>query len=66
MVRESRSRQSGQIWSYKVYFSADVASSREISVKIVDVRDTTKIQVLEGHTKAVRAVTWCPDGQYVV
>lgn len=34
-------------------------------MKVVDVRDITKLQTLEGHTKSVRAVTWSPDGQLI-
>lgn len=38
---------------------------REMEVKVIDVRDITKMQTLEGHTKSVRAVTWSPDGQLI-
>ena len=41
-------------------------SLSEACAKIIDVRDTSKIQILEGHTKAIRALTWSPSGQYVV
>lgn len=34
-------------------------------MKVVDVRDITKLQSLEGHSKSVRAVTWSPDGQLI-
>ena len=38
----------------------------ELIVKVVDVKDTLKIQLLTGHTKAVREATWSPDGALLV
>ena len=38
-------------------------ASDELVVKLIDVRDTSQIQLLNGHTKAVRAVSWHPGGQ---
>ena len=37
-------------------------ASDDLVVKVVDVRDTTKIQLLAGHKRAVRSLSWAPDG----
>ncbi|GAA5861876.1 hypothetical protein JCM1840_006861 [Sporobolomyces johnsonii] len=37
-------------------------TSDEIIVKVVDVKDTTKVQLLTGHKQSVREATWSPDG----
>ena len=38
-------------------------ASDELIVKVIDVRSPTEdIQLLAGHTKAVKAVSWNPDG----
>ncbi|CCM06867.1 uncharacterized protein FIBRA_09175 [Fibroporia radiculosa] len=37
-------------------------TSDETTVKLIDLEDTTKIVVLQGHSKAVRKVTWHPSG----
>ncbi|EKM54305.1 uncharacterized protein PHACADRAFT_196736 [Phanerochaete carnosa HHB-10118-sp] len=37
-------------------------ASDETSIKIVNIKDITKLTVLKGHTKAVRRVTWHPSG----
>jgi hypothetical protein len=42
------------------------ASFSETAVKVIDVRDTKKIQMLEGHERGIRALSWSPDGQLVV
>lgn len=41
-------------------------ASDELVVKLIDVRDTLKIEELTGHTKAVRDISWHPDGTLLV
>jgi chromosome transmission fidelity protein 4 len=41
-------------------------ASDELLVKVIDVRDTTEIQLLSGHSKGVRALGWNPDGTILV
>lgn len=38
----------------------------ELIVKIIDVQDPLKVQLLAGHSKAVRSATWSPNGNYLV
>ena len=40
--------------------------SDDLIVKVIDIRDTSKMQQLAGHSKAVRAVSWNPDGSILV
>lgn len=35
-------------------------------IKVIDLKDTSKIFLLKGHTKAVRRVTWHPSGALLV
>ncbi|KIJ49698.1 hypothetical protein M422DRAFT_59357 [Sphaerobolus stellatus SS14] len=37
-------------------------ASDELEVKLIDLKDSSNIQKLEGHKKGVRAVTWHPSG----
>lgn len=38
----------------------------ELEVKIINLRDITNIQKLEGHRKGVRRATWHPSGVFLV
>ncbi|KAK4056106.1 DNA polymerase alpha accessory factor Mcl1 [Microbotryomycetes sp. JL221] len=40
-------------------------ASDELIVKVIDAEDPTKIQLLSGHKKGVRQVTWSPDGALI-
>lgn len=40
--------------------------SDEMVVKVIDTRDTTKVQQLAGHEAAVRGLAWNPDGTLLV
>lgn len=40
--------------------------SDEMIVKVIDTRDTTKVQQLAGHEAAVRGLAWNPDGTLLV
>jgi WD40 repeat protein len=41
-------------------------SLSEIIAKVIDIKDTTKVQILTGHTRSIREASWSPDGQLVV
>lgn len=36
------------------------------AVKVIDLQDTKKIVLLEGHSKGVRRATWHPSGTLLV
>ena len=38
----------------------------ETVVKVIDLDDTTKVKILDGHTRGVRGVSWHPSGSIVV
>ncbi|KAK4049727.1 DNA polymerase alpha accessory factor Mcl1 [Microbotryomycetes sp. JL201] len=40
-------------------------ASDELIVKVIDVNDSTKVQLLTGHKQGVRQVTWSPDGALI-
>ncbi|KAM0787097.1 hypothetical protein ACM66B_006353 [Microbotryomycetes sp. NB124-2] len=40
-------------------------ASDELIVKVIDVNDSTKVQLLTGHKQPVRQVTWSPDGAFI-
>jgi chromosome transmission fidelity protein 4 len=42
------------------------AGGSELIVKVIDVKDPLKVQLLAGHKKAVREATWSPDGSLLV
>lgn len=37
-----------------------------MTVKVIDLEDTTNMKVLSGHTKAVRRVSWHPSSTILV
>lgn len=41
-------------------------ASDELEVKVIDTRDTTKVQLLPGHDKAVTGLGWNPEGSVLV
>lgn len=41
-------------------------ASDELEVKVIDTRDTTQVQLLPGHDKAVVGLGWNPDGSILV
>jgi chromosome transmission fidelity protein 4 len=41
-------------------------ASDELLIKVIDVRDTTEIRQLAGHSRAVRSLGWNPDGSILV
>lgn len=43
-----------------------VVTSDEVIAKVIDVKDTTKVQLLTGHSRSIREASWSPDGQFVV
>ncbi|GAA5997099.1 chromatin-binding protein CTF4 [Rhodotorula paludigena] len=42
-----------------------VVTSDEVIAKVIDVKDTTKVQILTGHSRSIREASWSPDGQFV-
>ena len=38
----------------------------EISVKLINLEDTTQIQLLDGHKRSIRSATWHPSGTLLV
>ncbi|GAA5830484.1 hypothetical protein JCM11251_002486 [Rhodosporidiobolus azoricus] len=42
-----------------------VVTSDEIIAKVIDVKDTAKVQILTGHSRSIREASWSPDGHFV-
>ena len=52
--------------SFLLYIVQLLMILSETTVKIVGLQDVTKVQVLSGHKKCIRKLTWHPSGTLLV